>query len=463
MRLRRATWAGFLCVAASVLVAAQGERRTLVLISIDGLAASLALDPERQGVRLPNLGRLRAEGAYATGVAGVLPSMTYPSHATLVTGVAPSRHGILGNRPFEPERNESRWYWYSEDLRVPALWDAARDAGIETASVDWPVTVGAPIAWNIAQYWQGDAPGPDAAKLVRALSTRGLLAEAEARLGDFPPGPATTLEADRRRAAFSAWILENKRPGLHLAYFSSFDEAQHRLGPGSPEALRTLAELDRLVGELRASAEEAGGGRALVAVVSDHGFALTRRELHLNAALAAEGLLSVGPDGRVASWRALARGDGGTAAIRLADAGDAEAASRVEALLRRLASGPRPAVARVLSSAQARASGGFPDAAFVACFASDVRFGFDLEGDSLRDAPAYGSHGFHPSDSRMDAVFFLAGPGVPHRNLGRIDLRDVAPTLAGRLGLGLASAEGHDLLGARIRHAERWARRFDLP
>src|SRR4026208_238528 len=96
----------------------------VVLISIDGLKPDYVLDADKHGLKIPNLRRLAAEGAHASGVTGVLPTVTYPSHSTMVTGVAPSKHGIIANSPFDPfSKNLNGWYWYAEDLKVPTLWD----------------------------------------------------------------------------------------------------------------------------------------------------------------------------------------------------------------------------------------------------------------------------------------------------------------------------------------------------
>jgi predicted AlkP superfamily pyrophosphatase or phosphodiesterase len=102
----------------------------------------------------------------------------YPSHTTLINGVWPAVHGILANTTFDPRReNQGGWYWYAEDIRVATLWDAARQAGMTTASIQWPVSVGARVTWNIPEIWRANAP--DDAKLIRAVSTPGLLAELE--------------------------------------------------------------------------------------------------------------------------------------------------------------------------------------------------------------------------------------------------------------------------------------------
>jgi predicted AlkP superfamily pyrophosphatase or phosphodiesterase len=429
------------------------DRPPLVVLSVDGLHPNYVLEADRLGHKVPNLRRLVKDGAFARAVTGVLPTVTYPSHATIVTGVAPARHGIFYNGPFDPlGRNQDGWYWYAEDLRVPALWDAASDAGLDVSSVDWPVTVGARIRWNVVQFWRTDVPdAPDDRKLSRLLSTPGLLAEAERALGPYPSGYAYDVAGDRRRAAFNAWLLENKRPALHFGYFSGLDEDLHLTWPGSPEATAALEAIDGLVGEVRAAAERAGKGRAVVAIVSDHGHTRTTRELRLNEALRAAGLIFLNERGKTTGWKAFAWGTGGTTAVMLKDPADATTRRAVKEILDSLAAGPDSPIERILDGEAVRAEGGFTEAAFVVGVKPDVRLGDRMEEPVLAAALPRGEHGHLRQNAEMDASFFIAGPGIPAgRDLGRIDMRDIAPTLAARLGLRLPQAEGRDLLGERL-------------
>jgi hypothetical protein len=428
-----------------VLVAATSAPPvSLLVVSIDGLRPDYVLEAERYHASVPNLRRLMAEGAFATGVAGVLPTVTYPSHTTIVTGVSPARHGIVANAPFDPlGRNLDGWFWYAEDIKVETLWDAAAKAGMVTSSVEWPATAGARITYNLPQYWRGK--NPEDAKLYRLLATPGLLPEAEAVVGPYPPSYEWTVDADRRRAAFSVFLLERKKPRLHLCYFAALDEEEHDSGPASPAALQALAEIDRLVGEVRAAAERTGP--AVVAVVSDHGFQKTEREVHVNELLREEGLLWLDGRGRVTAWRAAAWTAGGSAAIVLRDPADAEARRIVRGLLDRLLADPSSGITRVLEGAEIESGGGFPGAAFVVGLAPNARVGSTLEAPAIRAGAVKGTHGMLPDDTQMDSAFFVAGPGIPRgRDLGRIDMRDIAPTLAGRLSLKLPAAEGRDLL-----------------
>ncbi len=76
----------------------------------------------------PLIQQMAQEGVQARAVRGVFPSVTYPSHTTLITGAVPERHGIYYNTPFEPEGQTGRWYWHTSAIRVPTLWDAVREA-----------------------------------------------------------------------------------------------------------------------------------------------------------------------------------------------------------------------------------------------------------------------------------------------------------------------------------------------
>ena len=414
----------------------------LVVISIDGLHPSYVLEADRFGLRVENLRRLLREGAHASAVTGVMPTVTYPSHTTLVTGVSPARHGIATNNTFDPlGRNEGGWYWYAEDIQVETLWDVATRAGLVTSAVDWPVTVGARLTWNIPQVWRASAP--DDAKLSRALATAGLLKDAEGAIGPWPAGYAYVVGDDEKKAKFDAWMIEAKKPRLHFAYFSGLDEEQHESAPFTPKVFATLERIDALVGEVRAAAERAGGGRATLAVVSDHGHTTTDKELHLNEALREARLLWLDGKGRVTDWRAIARVAGGSAGIYVKDPKDDDARRTVDRVIEGLAADPTHPIAHVWRGNDVGGTHGFPGADLVLSVAGDYRLGGGLDGKVLRLGLPHGAHGHAPDLPAVDASFFIAGPGVPAGlDLGRIDMRDVAPTLAGRLGLKLPAAEG---------------------
>src|ERR1700677_4023939 len=132
----------FAVLAVASFFAAAAHAAPVLMISIDGLKPEYITQADAHGMKLPYLRTLLAKGTYADGVVGIWPTITYPSHTTLITGVWPAEHGILNNQVFDPEHKlGGAWYWYADSIRVPTLWDVAHRAGMRTASVSWPVSV----------------------------------------------------------------------------------------------------------------------------------------------------------------------------------------------------------------------------------------------------------------------------------------------------------------------------------
>jgi predicted AlkP superfamily pyrophosphatase or phosphodiesterase len=434
-----------LFVAFTTISSLRGVAVPVILISIDGLKPDYVLEADKHKLKIPNLRRLVKEGSYAANVTGVEPTVTYPSHTTMVTGVSPAKHGIYNNTTFDPfGKNLGGWYWYVEDIKVTTLWEAVNKAGGTTASVDWPVSASAPIKYNIVQIWR--AGTPDDRKLIRALSTPGLLTEAENKLGPYPEGNDYSIEADGVRAKFNAYILEAKKPRFQTIYFGGLDHEEHEHGPYSAKAFAGLEKIDECVGKVRAAGEKVGGGRAIVCVVSDHGFSPTKQELRLNAALREAGLIEVDGAGKLKSWRAFSWDSGGSSAVMLKDQNDKDARDKSRDVLKRLKSDPESGLLKFYEGEEARKLGGFPEAAFIVGVKPGYYLGGGLDGPVIRACEPGGGHGYFPELTEMDSSFFIAGPGIPAgRNLGRIDMRDIAPTLANLLGVGMPTAEGRDV------------------
>jgi predicted AlkP superfamily pyrophosphatase or phosphodiesterase len=422
------------------------EPPLLVMISIDGLRPDYITAADAHGAKVPNLRRFMKEGTYADGVQGVVPTVTYPSHTTLITGVWPAKHGILANATFDPLRkNAEGWYWYSEDIQVPTLWDAAAKAGRTTASVQWPVSVGAHVNWVIPEFWR--ASTPEDAKLLRAVSTPGLLVEAQQELGPYCGGIETTVDADKTRGRYARWILEKKHASLLTLHLIALDHIEHETSPFSAEAIATLEELDGVIGEVRATAEKLAPGRAYVAVVSDHGFVKTENQLDLFPAFREGKLFTVDDKGKITDWKAIPWVTGGSAAIVVKDPNDAATLSQVRKLLAKVASDPANGVDSVLEADDLHQRGGYPPASFFVSLKPGWKTGSSLTDPLLSKVKLGGTHGELPDVPELRASFFLVGPGVAAgKSLGLIDMRDIAPTVAHAAGLALPSADGKNLL-----------------
>jgi predicted AlkP superfamily pyrophosphatase or phosphodiesterase len=417
---------------------------SVLLISIDGLRPDSVTQADQHGLKIPNLRKFIAEGSYAEGVTGVTPTITYPSHTTIVTGVWPAQHGILGNTKFDPLfENLGGWYWYASEIRVPTLWSAANQAGIVVASLNWPASVGAAgVRYLIPEYWR--ARTPDDRLLIEALSRPdGWLQELEAKLGPYTNGNDTTLEGDEIRTKFAVEILLSKKPGFMTIHLTALDETEHETSPFSKQSNEALEALDGMIGRLTAAALH-DNPSGVVAVVSDHGFVRTDHRVNLMIPFIENGLVKLGKPSSngaatVQSWDAepwLA----GSAAIMLRRADDAGVRERVKQMLNQLAAKPENGIARILDAEEVKKTGGFSGAAFLVELKPGYQFGSALSGPLVTDAPSTGTHGYLPDRPEMRASFFIEGQGIAAgKNLGLIDMRQIAPTLASILNVKFQS------------------------
>jgi predicted AlkP superfamily pyrophosphatase or phosphodiesterase len=384
-------------------------------------------------------------GTYADGVNGVGPTVTYPSHTTLITGVSPAKHGIYSNTTFDPEqKNLEGWYWYTEDIKVPTLWDLARAAGIHTGSVSWPVSVGAKVDYLIPEVWRSGTE--DDHKLLRALSTPGMLATLESALGPYPAEISTDVHDDSLRANFAISILLKYKPKFLTVHLAALDSAEHQYGPFSPQANQVMEASDGLVGKLWQAAITVDPD-TVFCVVSDHGFAPVHSKLNIYPAFIQADLIRPGTAKNrfgypaVEAWDAMPWKNGGSAAIVLRNPNDEALVGKTRKLLTTLASDPNNGINRIVEKDELQNLGGYPTASFLVDMKPGFQLGYGLTGPQLQESSG-GTHGYLPEHEEMHASLFLVGSGIAHsRDLGVIDMRQIAPTLASLLGLKMPTAE----------------------
>jgi predicted AlkP superfamily pyrophosphatase or phosphodiesterase len=413
------------------------------MISVDGLKPEYVLDADAHGLKIPFLRSLVRDGVHARGVTGVWPTVTYPSHTTLLTGLTPAEHGIYNNLEFDPKHKFAEsWFWYAQQIRAVTLWQAAHEAGLITASIGWPVSVGATqVDYLIPEYWRIFRPtadlNPSDADMIAALSRpEGMLQDMQQRLGPYMLGNDPTPPGDEIKTRYALDILRAQKPKFMTIHLSSLDEEQHVHGPFSAEANQDLEAIDGWLAQLFA-ASRANDPEAVALVVSDHGFTqITHRVNLMQAFLHADLIQSNGV------WKAQPWGAGGMAAIMLKEPFDEATTSKVREFLQALKADPRNGIAEVLERDAIKRHGAFPDAPFLVV----MKLGYLVISDATSPlvsevAGTPGSHGFSPEYPEMRAAFFIAGKGIAaHKDLGVIDMRQIAPTVAQLLKLRLPAA-----------------------
>jgi predicted AlkP superfamily pyrophosphatase or phosphodiesterase len=434
------------CLVAALMGASVSAHAAPVLmISIDGLRPGDVLEADARGIHVPVLKKLAADGVYASGVRNALPTVTYPNHTTLITGVWPAKHGIPNNPTFDPlQKNMVGWYWYAQDIKVRTLWDAVHDSGGKVASLSWPVSVGASsIDYNVPEIWRANTPEDQ--KLVRALSTPGVVPLMEKASGlKLEQADGESVEVDVGRTRFAAALIAARHPQFTTVHLRGLDHIEHGFGPGSPEAKAALETLDGAVGRLIAGARKAEPD-LVVAIVSDHGFLPVEHSVNLAAPFIQAGLITLDANKKISAWQAEPWGSA-SAAIVLAHPDDAALKAKVSKLLGQLAAKPELGIGHVADSGEIAKLGGTPMASFWVDFKPGYMMGADPAAPAVSPASVKGTHGYFPTHPELHATLILSGPSITRRgSLGEVDMRDIAPTLAKVMKVSLPQADGKPL------------------
>jgi predicted AlkP superfamily pyrophosphatase or phosphodiesterase len=422
------------------LTASASTNHHVILITIDGLAASYLSDPQAP---IPTLRKLMAEGAVAEGLRVSNPSVTWPNHTTLVTGVHPENHSVLFNGvltrlgpgeavTIDSERDKS------ELVAVPTLYDQLHRAGYRTASVNWPCTRRARTLDDDFP----DVPEPishTTPRLRAQLVHAGILTDAT----DATFGSHSAAARDQIWTAATVHLLRTRRPNLLLFHLLITDTIQHRHGPHTPAAYTAIALADAHLADIMRTLSETGlRERSTLFITSDHGFVRPIKLISPNVVFRKAGLLRPGP-----RRRAQALSEGGTAFVYLtAPETIAEDRAKVIALLRE-----HEGIAEILTPESFPALH-LPDPAKNPQMGDLIlvaKEGYAFSNESFEDEsiteikfPA-GSHGYLASNPKMNGVFVAWGRGIkPGVKLGIVDIIDVAPTIAELFGQKLPAADG---------------------
>ena len=387
----------------SILLTAQAQAAKLLVISVDGLDWRYLRDRDALGLKIPNLRKLMAKSQIADGVVGVWPTITWPSHTTMLTGLRPDQHGILGNAAGAPDPALS--YWSASKIKVPTLTQCLAGAGRSVGAVNWPVTVDAKINWNLPEVYarrRGDSSDMDT---VDKFGTAGLVAEIGRA---YPSFPQQWLD-DHSETLATIYILTRKQPDLMLLHLAETDAEQHQQGPFVPHAKALVERADELIGDiLKALPKDYA-----LAVVSDHGFEQIDH---------------------IANLKAMAAADGVTAAMTvtggLVTSSDPQAVAWLKAQSGKGEVGREVPPEELKRYAPQLSGAGFEPA-------PRVMFGNGKEPRTISETK--GNHGFWPTRPDYHSVFLLSGPGIQPGKLGTIEMVSLKNRLAGALGVSCSA------------------------
>ena len=425
----------------------------VVLISVAGLRpadygvrnGSLA----RRNVLMPHLAELARRGAYAEAVEPVLPAAPYPVHATLVTGLRPERHGLMGDEVLGRQGVDISGIASETRIRGIPLWRSVEAAGFPVVALNWPSTRGSDVTLLLPDLGvPRNDPDLRWFEDLRREATPWVV-ERLRRLDETLPELRwpTTAERDSLVEGLACEITSQPQtPVLWLLSFEQSGTALSRSGPGSEGARKGLAGVDARIGRLLDCFEDAGirDSTAWV-VVGDRSFFPLHTVVYPNVVLERVGLItpsSVRGSG-IARWQAYVRSYGGAAVVYAEDESDA--------LLARQAleeQAKRTGAFRIIPASQLESLHADPNAWFGLQGEVGYGIGKSARGLLLEATQRRGLGGYLPTQPGSAVGFVAWGSGVRSGvRVPSLSQVDVAPTVAELLGVELPGADGQPQRG----------------
>lgn len=418
----------------------------LILISVDGFRPDFY---QHERWPAPMLQQMAREGVQSDGVRGIFPTVTYPSHTTMVTGAFPNKHEIYFNSKFNPENRSGMPYVFYEDINTTTIWDLVNESGGITVNVGWPVTVGAPIDYNVVISGALQNSGLSEDPIRDFTTPNGLFAELELEATGkldvrFDLSNANPAK-ESRVAEMVSYLLIKHKPKLITVALQHTDSYQHRYGREAPEVHRAVASADRAIARIMEAAEQAGIlDRTAFVISGDHGFTNISVSVAPNVWLVEAGLMQ-GQDDR-GNWSATFQTSGGSAFLYLRDPDDVETVKKVREVLDDLPKSTKR-LFRIIERDELDAIGANPNVPFALSASPISGFSGAANGTDIRPATG-GTHGHFPDFANMEIGFVAWGAGVRESvQITQIGLEDVAPFAAALLGLSFPDADGQLIHG----------------
>ena len=423
--------------------------RKMVIISHDALVGE-DLEILKQTEPFQTLLR---DGARVGKLRSIYPTVTYPAHTTLITGVYPEKHGVIANEQYAIGKLGAPWNFFRRANRSKTLFSAAKAAGLTTAAVFWPVTGCDPeIDYLIDEFWPQSPEESIHDAFLRTGTTEAVYKTAvEPNLHLLHPERMTHHpELDRFMAAASAAILETYRPDLLVVHPANVDAARHETGLFTEPVTESLHVVAEITQTLIDAAKRAGTFEQTdFVILSDHGQMNVDRVVNPNVVFAEKGLIQTDAEGRFVDYKAFCQSCGMCSYVYLKNPSNLGVCEEVAALLETMRHDSRFGISEILTREDAMKRehlyGGF---SFIIETDGHTTFGnawmppyaAPLTNSDYRFGHA--PHGYLP-DKGPQPVFIGFGASFrPGARVEQATLADCAPTCAAALGLEMPWAQG---------------------
>ena len=424
------------------------KSKYMIIISFDAVSS----DDLEILKTLPNFKKIIDGGSLIKNVESVYPTLTYPAHATIVTGKYPKNHGIIDNTIFNVGDFNPNWYWYRKDIKGETLYDLAKEKGLSTCSLLWPVTGRSSIKYNLAEIFKVK---PHQNQLIQSICAGSLFYQLELnnKFGHIRRG-ITQPALDDFVIEAAKYTIDKYSPELMFIHFTDVDTNRHHHGYSGKEAIDGLYRHDKRLGEIIKVLEEKKIlSETNIVALGDHSQIDVNKIIKLNLLFKENNLISLNGKGKVSDYEALCKSLDGSAYVYLKNPKDERIKEKVEELLKGVEENEAKPIEFILKDNEILAEGADPNASFMIEASKNFYFVDDIEGDLIEDINENevgvidhrhkATHGY--SNKKENYGTFFIGYGKDFKKgivLDKGKLINHGPTLAKVLGVELKDADG---------------------
>lgn len=421
-------------------------KNKLIIISVDALVyEDLAVLAKK-----PTFKKILDDGSRVNTLRTIYPSVTYPVHESIITGMYPDKHGIINNEEFHVGKLKNDWNWFHEGINVPDLFDFAKAAGKTTAAVFWPVTGNhQSIDYLIDEYWPQSIDDDPKNVFLRSGSSEEIYEKIIKKYVNgitIPKHP----EVDRFIINCACDVIREYKPDVLAIHPANIDAYRHASGVFSDMVTEGLNEVEIWVNRIIEATKNSGTfENTNFVILSDHGQLNITRVINPNVLLKEAGFIQTDEKGNIVDWQAYCHSAALSTQVYLKEPYNKEIQDSVYNLLCKFRDEQVYGISEVFTAEEIEEKehlkGGF---SFVLETDGYTSFGNDWNRplvssfDSTDYKFGHATHG-HLPDKGPQPVFLAYGPDVKKGVvLERKNIIDVGPTMAEMLGFSLSHADG---------------------
>ena len=397
----------------------------------------------------PNFSKLIKNGALIKNVESVYPSLTYPAHATIVTGKYPKNHGVINNTVLDFKNDNPDWYWYRKYIKGDTIFDLAEKSGMKTCSILWPVTARSKITYNMPEIFCTKRYDNQILKSALAGS-KIYQVNMNNRFGYLRQGMEEPY-LDNFATEVAKKTIRELKPNLILLHLIDSDSQKHKYGIENKEVIESLKRHDERLGEIIESLKLAGIYEdSTIIALGDHSQINVNNVIKLNSILMKNDLINVNGN-KIKSYKAIAKSCDGSSYIYLKNKNDVETRKKVRDILNELKNKYSNVIEEVYNNEEIKNLGADINASFMIEAKRGYYFIDDFLGEAIEvidesskiKHKLRASHGYLPSRDNYKTFFIAYGKTIKKGVvLEKGKLINHGPTIAKILDIDLRDCDG---------------------